>query len=146
MRFQEEKLKDCLEEAKPLLYAHWKEIAHYQDIEFAPDYEQYFRMEEAGVIKVFTAREQSVLVGYAVYFIRHHIHYKSCLCAYQDILFLDPNYRRTGGIFIKWCDERLKELGVQLIIQHIKAAHNFGKMLERFGYELMDLIFVKKNF
>jgi hypothetical protein len=49
-----------------------------------------------------------------------------------------------GGRFIKWCDEQLRAEGVAVVYHHIKAAHNFGPMLERFGYELVDLIYSRR--
>lgn len=144
MTFQEEKLKNCLDEAKPLLYAHYKEIAHYQDIEFNPDYEMYLKMDEAGIIKSYSVRENGVMIGYAVFFIKRNLHYKKSIQAQQDIVFIKSDKRGCGLFFIKWCDEQLKREGIQVVYHHIKAAHNFGKALERIGYELQDLIYSKR--
>ena len=144
MTFQREELKDCINEARPLLLEHWKEIAHYPDIQLEPDEERYFASEAAGVLRVYTARDDGAIVGYAVFFVNTNAHYKSSLQAMQDIIFIDPKHRGSGGRFILWCDEQLKAEGVQVVFQHLKSRHNFGKMLERFGYELMDLIYAKR--
>lgn len=145
MIFKEESVKDVLDEIKPLLKEHWNEIAHYKDIPFDPDYEAYLKLDESGFLKVFTARtDTGVLIGYAVYFIKHNIHYRSSLQALQDILYLHPAHRGRGSVFISWCDDQLKSKGVQIVSQHIKAAHNWSRVLERMGYELMDLIYVKR--
>ena len=145
MKFGRETLSTCLEEAKPLLIEHWKEIAQYDDIPLDPDYERYYTLENNGLLRVFTARsEEGSIIGYAVFFVNTNAHYKQSLQAMQDIIFIHPNHRGTGGRFILWCDEQLKAEGVQVVFHHIKAAHNFGPMLERFGYELIDLIYGKR--
>lgn len=145
MIFKEEKLIDSLEEAKPLLRKHWEEISHFKDIELDPDYEQYFKIEQIGALKVFTCREEDrTMIGYAVYFIRPHLHYRQSLYASQDIIFIDPERRGAGMFFLRWCDDQLARAGVQVVVQHVKAAHNFGSALERMGYTLQDLIYVKR--
>lgn len=145
MKFQLEKAQDVFQEMLPLLRQHWEEISHYKDIALEPDVEAYFSLQLTGSLRVFTARtSENELVGYAVYFIRNHLHYKSCRMAYQDILFIRRDVRGLGGSFIFWCDDQLKNEGVQVVAQHIKAAHNFGPLLEKVGYTLMDLIYVRR--
>lgn len=143
--FQKELLKDCMEEMKPLFTEHWKEIAAYDDIPLDPDEERYYNIEREGVLRVYTARAESKeLIGYAVFFVNTNAHYKTSLQASQDIIFIHPKHRGIGGRFILWCDEQLKAEGVQVVFHHLKAKHNFGPMLERFGYELVDLIYGKR--
>lgn len=145
MQFRSEKIKDVLEEAKPLLVAHWEEIAHYKDIPFDPDYDQYLKLEELGITRSYSARtEDGILIGYAVFVIKYNLHYKTSLQALQDIVYLDPKHRGAGFFLIKFCDAELKKEGIQVVVQHVKAAHNFGPALVRMGYELQDLIYTKR--
>ncbi len=149
MNFQREALFPKLwEEMVPLFVRHWREIAHYQDIQLAPSIEFYRGQEEGGVLRAYTIRteDSNELVGYCVYFVRPNPHYSGSLQAAQDVLFLAPEYRKgmVGAKFIKWCDERLKEEGVQAVYQHVKAVHDFGPMLERMGYEKVDIIYGKR--
>jgi len=146
--FQEESLTDeWLEEAMPLLVLHWREIAHYQDLMLEPDLSVYRKAEENGMLKVFTVRDTTshVLLGYALFFVRNNPHYASSLQAVQDILFIRPEARgNTGRRFIQWCDQRLTAMGVQAVYHHVKATHNFGPLLERMGYKLVDLIYTRR--
>lgn len=143
--FQREKAQECFAEALPLLAEHWQEIAHYKDIPLEPDYDAYAAAENSGNLVCFTARtETGELIGYAVYFLRKNLHYKSSLQAYQDILFISKPHRGMGGKFILWCDDQLRALTCQAVYQHVKKAHNFGPLLERIGYTLVDLIFAKR--
>ena len=146
MKFAQETLEQCLEEAKPLLFSHYKEIAHYLDIPFNPDYEQYKRAESMGMLRIYTARDDvdGKLIGYGVFFVKGNIHYKDSLQAVQDIIYIDKEKRGLGMMFIKFCDDKLREDGVQVIYHHVKAQHNFGRGLERMGYELIDLIYGKR--
>lgn len=144
MNYNIETIDQVVNEIKPLIEEHYLEIAKYQDIPLDPDWDLYKKLEEAGMLKIFTCRLDGELIGYAVYFVKGHIHYKSCLMAQQDILFIRKKYRGKGMIFIMWCDEQLKNMGIQLVMQHVKAEHNFGPMLERIGYELMDLLYTRR--
>ncbi len=85
-------------------------------------------------------------MGYQVFFLKANAHYKSSLQAVQDILFLDERIRKgfTGYRFIRYCDEKLKDEGVQVVYQHVKSKHDFGRVLERLGYELQDLIYSRR--
>lgn len=144
MKFQREIGASIFDELKPLLELHWREIAHYQDILLEPDWESYKKCEEQGFLRVYTARNAGLLVGYGVYFVRYNLHYRSSLQASQDILFIHPDFRGRGGRFIAYCDAQLREEGVQAVYHHVKAAHNFGPLLERMGYALVDLIYAKR--
>lgn len=145
MRFSRELIADCLEEAKPLLEDHYEEIAHFKSIPLDPDYDQYLELEKMGIVRCFVARNnEGAMIGYATFFVRRNIHYKSSLQSVQDIIYINPSYRGQGGKFLLWCDEQLKAEGVQVNYHHIKSAHNWGKMAERMGYELIDLIYGKR--
>ncbi len=133
------------EEAMPLLRLHYKEIAHYQDIPLDPDEDAYLDAEKRGAIRCFVARDQfGLLMGYAVFFVRYNIHYKTSLQAIQDVIYVDPNKRGIGARFIPWCDAKLKEEGVQVVYHHVKDEHNFGPLLERIGYKLIDHIYGRR--
>lgn len=144
MKFAKEFGRDIVEEIAPLLVLHYKEIAHYQDIPLEPALDKYLSIEDEGLLRVYTARKDGKLVGYSIYFIRHNLHYSSSKQALQDILFIHPEHRGTGGKLIAWCDEQLRAEGVQAVYHHVKAAHNFGPLLERMGYKLIDLIYARR--
>lgn len=144
LTFQKENLIDIYDEMLPIFISHYKEIAHYKDIPLSPDIEQYYRMEKNGITHIFTAREERNLIGYGIFNIRYNLHYKDSLQAWQDILYISKEKRGFGKDFIKWCDLQLKNMGVQVINQHIKVAHNWGKILENMGYELQDLQYSKR--
>lgn len=143
--FQEEDASVVINEGYDLLNEHYKEIAKYQDIELKPDFDVYLQAEKNGALKVYTVRaEDNSLQGYAVFFARANPHYKDSIQAVQDVVFIRKEHRGFGGAFIQWCDEQLAEAKVQAVYHHVKAKHNWGPMLERMGYELADLVYVKR--
>jgi len=145
MVFARETIESCIEEAKPLLEAHYAEIAHYHDIPLDPDYDQYLQLEKMGIVRCYVARNsEGKMVGYAVYIVRNNLHYKTSLQAVQDIIFVKKECRGRGGYFILWCDEQLRDEGVQAVYHHVKTKFNFGPMLEKCGYELIDLIYGRR--
>lgn len=158
MQLARERAQDIFEEAIPLLRAHYREIAHYQDIPLDPDFDGYRALEDAGAIRCYTARAsvdctdpaherceaKGPLIGYAVFFVRRNLHYRGSLQAVQDILYVRPEHRGTGLRLIRYADEQLRAEGVQVTYQHVKHEHNFGPALERMGYELIDLIYGKR--
>jgi hypothetical protein len=145
-KFRRETLDGALwAEIMPLLERHWIEVAHYSDIPLHVDVNAYAMAEANGFLRVYTIRDDATLVGYAAFFVRPNPHYASSLQAVQDVIYLHPDYRGgTGARFIAWCDAQLREQGVQAVYHHVKQAHNWGPMLERMGYELVDLIFAKR--
>jgi hypothetical protein len=142
--FAVERFEDIVEELKPLLALHYHEIAHYKDIELKPDFESYQKLQDIGAIVCFTARRDGQLIGYNLFFVRHNLHYMNSKQAVQDVVFIHPEFRGFGKNFFIYCDNVLKSQNVQVVYHHIKAAHNFGSMLESIGYKLVDLIYAKR--
>lgn len=144
--FRRENVASVWYEIQPLLARHALEVAHFKDIPLNPDENLYYAMEEKGLARVYTARldgTTQALVGYSVFFVRRSMHYDS-VQAQNDIIFIQPEHRGFGARFITWCDEQLRAEGVQAVRHHVKAAHNWGRVIERQGYELEDLIYVKR--
>ena len=144
LTFQVEKLQDIWDEILPILKEHYLEIAHYKDIRFEPDVAYYFSAEDNGKVHTFTAREDGELIGYAVFGVLYNIHYKSSKQAHQDIIYIKKEKRGFGRYFIEWCDEQLRGMGVQVVYHHIKASHNWGKVLEKMGYQMVDVLYTKR--
>lgn len=145
--FARESLSESLvNEMMPLWEDHYEEIALYKDIPLQPDFGVYDAVEQAGNLRIYTARHEGELVGYEIVFVARHPHYATMKAANQDILFLAKDMRQglIGYRFIKWCDERLEHEGIDVVFQHVKKSHNFGVMLERMGYVEHDIIYSRR--
>lgn len=142
MKFSQEDLTESLlEEVKPLLLKHWQEISFYKDIPLDPDYDLYLRMQHNGNLKCFSCREDSGnLIGYAVYLVQPNPHYKGSIWAKEDILFVDPSKRGMGMFLLKYCDEQLLKMNVQVVTHHIKFSHDWSNAAVLIGYEKNEIM------
>lgn len=149
INFTEESVKDGGAELEALTRAHYDEIAIHKDIELKPRWDVYYKAEEMGKTRYYTVRDETdKLLGYALFFVDKHIHYADCTVANQDVVFLDQSIRgkKAGALFIAWCDEQLKNVGVQLVMHHVKAKPelDFSPLLEKMGYSIADKIYTKR--
>lgn len=138
--------EEFVEEINPLVENHYQEIAHFKEIELNPDYSKYIHLYNEGRLKLFTVRDQEdgELVGYAIFSVNYNLHYKQSLQALQDVIYIKPERRGFGKKFIDFCDSQLKDMGVEAVYHHVKVEHNFGPLLEKLGYELIDLVYGKR--
>jgi GNAT superfamily N-acetyltransferase len=141
--FARESISQVIGEIKPLLEAHWQEIAQYPDIPLDPDYDQYAHAEAAGQLRIYTARADR-LVGYAIYIVAPAWHYRQSLQARQDILFLLPKYRRgrTGLKLIQFTEQQLQAEGVQVVYQQFKAWLDFSSLLKQ--HQLTGSVYARR--
>lgn len=146
MQYQQEFLSTVQKDIKPLLDKHWSEIALNQDkIKLNPDWGVYNQLEQAGKLKIFTARDDGKLVGYFVVIVDRHIHYKDHLFANNDILFVDKKYRKgfTGIKLVKFAEKCLKEDGVSVLTINTKVHQPFDKMLTFLKFNKIERIYSK---
>lgn len=113
---QVESLTQGLEEIKPLLPIHYKELACNQDkVPLDPQYDEYLRKDARGEVTYVTLREDGKLVGYFVFFVTPGLHYRTCLTAVMDIFYVHPDHRGNGGgvTLLECAEQELKRRGVQ---------------------------------
>lgn len=98
------------------------------------------------VANMTTADGTLALVGYAIFFVNHNLHYSTSFQAVQDVLYFDKHLRGQGlGFkFIDWCDQQLKADGVQVVYHHVKTKFNFGPLLEELGYKHIENIYGRR--
>lgn len=143
IQFAEEKFLFLAAELQPLLDLQYNELAPYKDIAMQFNWPAFVIHNEQGTMKVFTARKDSKLIGFVIFFMLPSFHY-ACKTAEQDLIYIHPDHRGFGLEFLKYCDQQLKSLDVQVVRHHCKAKFDFGPMLERQGYEKMDIVYSKR--
>lgn len=143
-------LDDALiEEAKPLMHRHWRELARNQDvILLEPNYALYKRASEAGMFVVYTVRGAR-LVGYAAYWVRPHDHYVSAVWAVSDLLIIEPEHRNVGigKRFISFIEADLRARGVRVMHTTTKIEHPaLGRLLVACGHERIEAGYSRRLF
>lgn len=142
----EESLKECLEELKPLLEEHYKEVALYQDkIDLAPEYDKYAALEDSGNLHTIVVRDSGKVIGYYISFIDTHIHYMNTLYAINDVIYLDPEYRHTSvsSDLLEYAEKSLKEIGVSVITLHMKTYLPFEGLAKKHGFDKVEYCYSK---
>lgn len=145
MDFAEENVTPKLiQEIQPLIEKHYEELGKFKEFKLDPDYNAYYHAGD--FVKIFTAREQGNLVGYSIFWVSQSLHHQKVKQALQDILFLDPKFRgqNIGIEFVGWCDERLKEKGVQVIMQVVRNRQKHGAICEALGYEPLEWVYARR--
>ncbi len=131
-------------ELAPLLKRQQDEVGRtYQD--FDPDWNRYFEYERAGVLRIWTARDEcGVLVGYFVGLVVHGLHAASTRHCYADLFWLAPEWRDglLGLRFLRSVVTATKGLGVQVLrwetndtfSPDANGRSRVARLLERIGF------------
>jgi len=143
--YQKETYNQVIDEIKPLLQEHWEELAAFPDVPLDPNYDFYQVASNRGMIRIYTARNDGELIGYAIYVINlSNPHYMSMKTASSDIVLVRKPYRnaRVGmGLY----DFIEKDLEGFVIATHDKIAHpELGALMRGRGYDPQTTIWVKR--
>lgn len=151
-----EMFRDVLEEVKPILDEHWRELARNQDkIRLNPAYEKYLALETAGIFRAYIVRaEDSEIAGYAAFMVLPHLHYKDHIWALSDLFFVRPKFRASrkltlfkdgakpkgaGRTLFEAVENDLRKAGVSVIHATWKLANPAaGAMLKKMGYSPIE--------
>ena len=141
MMFAQETYGKFIEDAKELTAAHCKEITgDVIDI----DHNYYLNAEKLGMIKVFTFRMNGEMIGYALFFVHCDPHRKTLIQAYCDSIYIRPDRRGIGMVFVNWCDEMLEMNGVHRVYHYVDDKVNWSSGLERTGYSKIGSMYCKR--
>lgn len=136
---QEESLLACLPEFIQLAAENGKEI--YGDT-YAPSITSFIDLARGGALKIFTVREDEILVGYAMYVVSPKLHQSLLICADCTTIYLAPVFRGHRAIdLVKYAEQELIAAGVQQIQYHARPA--FRKFFSHLGYNISEYTFVK---
>ncbi len=149
--FQKESFIQCMAELPEIFHAHWREVAiDHNAVPLDPDWEQYTILELQGVLHMMTVRDNGVLIGYYLAFVKTHLHYKSTLHSWSDLLFLTKRYRNsgmglasTGFRLIRETERMLKAMGVKKTYLMTKEYIPLNILTKRLAYRLTEMVYTK---
>ena len=147
MKFALEKISDeFLDSLVPLVVENFNETAVFKDLKLEPDLSAYYKAEEAGVLRIYTVREDAKLVGYSIFSVFMHNHFRGTKVAKEEVIFLAPEHRkgRVGLKFIDYCDEALTAEGVNIIMRTSTEIRDWSPVLLRRGYVLAEKTYAKR--
>lgn len=134
-----------IDEMEKIFPEHYEELCVTKEFPLEPDYEQYRALGKAGMLRTITCRADGQLIGYIAFIVQKHLHYKSCVTAFEDLYFLKKEFRkgRVGIRMFKYAEDVLKQHGVNRIIMHTKVHLDNSKLFEYLGYKHTDKLFTK---
>jgi len=143
--YQEEPYSDCIEELKKIYPEHYEELAVSKEFPLEMDYETYDFLEKKGRISIITARKDLELIGYIIFFISNHLHYKSCVVAHEDIYYLKKPYRkgRIGIKLFQYAEQAMREKKINRIVYGTKVYLDNSKLFEYLGYRFYEKLYTK---
>lgn len=146
MRLQPEPVHELWQEAEPLLKAAFEAYEPMPELPLEIDRECYERIEQIGLLRVYTARAASgALLGYAVFILGPSVRRRGLWQAQQDVLHTAPGAgARVSVALIGYAEERLREDGVKLVYHSAPRGHALGRLLERLGYRPTWEAYVKQ--
>lgn len=145
MRYAWEPLASLLDDPSldRLLRAHHELAEPHKDIcPFNPDWPAFLRLAEAGMYRVWTARDGPNLVGYFSLYVMPHMH-SGVLHATGDLLTLDPDYRGHLYAMLVRLLPALRELGVKRALFGDRPPGHLAKVYKRLGFSDMEHVYAK---
>ena len=86
---------DFLPEFEKLFPEHYDELCVTKDFPANPNYDAYKQMAQAGLLRCITCRADGELIGYIIFYVQPHLHYKDCLTAFEDLYFVKKEIGRA---------------------------------------------------
>lgn len=146
--FHVESFAGSYEEAVPLIAQNWAELSDNPDIALDLNIDIYIQMEQAGLLRVYVARDEGRIVGYSLNFLSAGLHFKHIKQSTQDVVYTDPLRRNEmwGVNFITFITMQLESEEVDIIYQNAKVKHPaLGRVLTALGYEPVEIIYQKRR-
>lgn len=144
--FQQESLTPSLiNEIVPLSPNHFHEVAVFDDLSPKVRISDYEQAQENGHLRIYTARNGH-LAGYAFFIVSKQTHAADSLQATQSLLYLSPEYRQgwNGIQFVKACDDKLKEEGVEVVYLSSSVKKDIGPVLAHIGYIPIETTYARR--
>ena len=146
VNYQQEFLDSVKDEALVLIEDHFSEVYPAREVyDLEMDWDTYAKLEDLGMLKIFTARDGSTLVGYLWVIVSPNIHSKGNYTACDVGLFVANSYRgRSVAVkLIKFVETCLREDGFKTFHLVGTAEKPIDSLVERMGYNKIETKFQK---
>jgi hypothetical protein len=137
---------ELYQEIRELAGPHEQESVTFDGLKPDPDQSLYAEAAYMGLLRIYCARRGGLLMGYAVFFLSPHPHYRGQVFATQNLIYLVPDERKgsTGTRFLRWCDAQLKAAGAVVVHHYSGLKKDISSVLLRSGYKMIETLWAKK--
>jgi GNAT superfamily N-acetyltransferase len=136
--YRQDFLLHCIEDIKPLAAREWDEVVG--DDKMDVDWDAFIRAEEAGVLKLFLARDGQTVVGYLAALLTVSFTRAAERVASVEAFYVLPE-RRAAGVgarLLAFSEACLRDDGVSRVIANSSLAKPVDSFLRVAGYTPTD--------
>jgi hypothetical protein len=132
-------------EIEHLFTAAHAEAEHEKQFALEPAYDQYEKIEQLGMLKLYVLRKDDEAVGFGLFFLNKDMHHSSATFAVNDSIFLSPDDRHSGlaAAMVQAIDTDLRANGAQAVIYQMREGCSFKTLLTDAGYHKTADVWVK---
>ncbi len=110
-------------------------------------WEVFYQLQDLGLFRVYTARENGKLLGVAMYVVTEHLHYKGYMVADCDGLsvHLDARGRGIGRQLVDFAADELKEQGVNVMAHRARMVYDETPLFEKLPeFQMVEKVYTRK--
>ena len=142
-----ERLEFLLKEPgiRDLITEYFEELSPFTDIPLDIDWGRLLDQERAGIYRIWTARVNDTLAGFAAFYIQTHMYYRTVLSAVDAGHYLDPAFRDKGMVgWRMWRSAKaaLIEEGVSFVMTHDNAKRPLMPFFLALGFEPLSTMWI----
>jgi ribosomal protein S18 acetylase RimI-like enzyme len=134
------------DDLETMMHAHWRECSKDHDaVPFDPDWLVAYTMERCGTLHCFGLYSDGGLVGYAIFQVSAHLHFKSTRYAFNSGLYVKPECRRgnAGSKLLVESERLLGRMGIKKITYSVPDTSALGPVLKKGGYVPSETYYTK---
>ena len=145
MKIQRERVHGLWQESAELMAAGAAQFDPYPDLPFDIDQKLYEAIEDAGRLRVYTARIDGRLVGYAAFVVGYAPRRRYLLEAQQNVVHAAEDVKaRVTPALVRHAEKALGAEGVKMVYHSSPMGCRFARLLEILGYQPIAQVHVKR--
>lgn len=145
VQIQRERVHGLWEESAALMAEGAAQFDPYPDLPFDIDRALYEAIEDAGRLRVYTARIEGRLVGYAAFVVGAAPRRKYLLEAQQNVVHADKaTAARVTANLVRFAEHALGAEGVKVVYHSSPMGCRFARLLEILGYSPIAQVHAKR--
>ncbi len=142
-----ERLEFLLKEPgiRDLITEYFEELSPFTDIPLDIDWGRLLDQERAGIYRIWTARVNNTLAGFAAFYVQTHMYFRTRVIAVDAGHYLSSEFRNNGRIGYKmWKSAMvaLKEEGAMAIMAHDNACRPLMPFFLSLGLEPLSTMWI----
>ena len=142
MKLQRERVHGLWEESAQILAAGFSQFDPFPDMPLDIDRALYESMEDTGCLRVYTARIEERLVGYAVFVVSSDPRRRYWLEAQQNVVHASEV--RVTPALVRHAEKALSAEGVKVVYHSSPMGCRFARLLEILGYKPIAQVHAKR--